>query len=564
MRSSGNLVVASGFASRRGGREANEDYCGIWLGSPNERVTHGIVAAVADGVGGAKGGRIAAELAVRSFLDGYYAAPATLGVAGCAKHAMDAFNAWLYAMGRRDPAMEGAGTTFTALVLRGRRLHVLHVGDSRAWRFRDGNLVRLTEDHVLPQPELRHVLYRAVGLERQIRLDHWREELDVHDRLLLASDGVHGVLSDRAIARLLARRGSLEAGAQAIVDAALAAGSTDNATALVIDVIELPEPDFDSIAGDAAELPVLSPPAAGEEVDGFLLERLLSDGRYSRTFLARDRQGGGERALKFPKPAALSERGARLAFQREMLVGSRVQSPFVAELVPLPRERQSRLYVAQRFYRGHSLEQRLAEGPLPIASGLSVASRIARGVAALHRIGIVHRDIKPDNILLTDDGGVRLIDLGVARLPRVEEFDRGEIPGTPSFMAPELFDGDRGSDASDQFAFGVTLYRMFTGRYPYGEIEAFSRPRFTRPLRPESARPDLPAWLGEAMVRAVSVRPEARFGDMIELVGVLEGGTSRAAPMPRPLSLYERDPLRFWQGLALALGTALLAVLAFR
>ena len=120
MRSSGRLDVACGFASERGRRDANEDYCGVYFGTATEQATHGIALAVADGVGGAKGGRIAAELAVRTFIDGYYSAVPTHGVAGCARRAMSAYNRWLNHMGRVDAAMEGAATTFTALVMRAR------------------------------------------------------------------------------------------------------------------------------------------------------------------------------------------------------------------------------------------------------------------------------------------------------------------------------------------------------------------------------------------------------------------------------------------------------------
>ena len=558
------LVVVSGFATRTGRRERNEDYCAVYEGSERERATHGLVAAVADGVGGAKGGRVAAELAVRNFIDGYYAAPATLGVAGCAARAIAPYNRWLNRMGRVDASLEGAATTFTALVLRGRRAHALHVGDSRAWHYRDGNLHRLTDDHVLPQPGLQHVLYRAVGVEPDVRLDSRIEVLAVHDRLLLTSDGVHGVLSDRVLAQLLGARNSPQADAEALVEAALAAGSSDNLTAIILDIVDLPPPDQDSIAQTFAALPILPPPAAGESVDGFALVEQISDGRYTRLFRARDEADGAELVLKFPKPSLLSERGANLAFLREMVVASRVQSPFIAEVINLPPGRQSRLYVALPFYEGETLEKRLQRGPMNVRAGLAIATKLARGIATLHRLGIVHRDIKPDNVLLGAGGGVRLIDLGVARLPRVEEFDEPEIPGTPSFMAPELFEGARGTDASDQFAFGVTLYRMFTGRYPYGEVEPFSRPKFGRPAAASRLRPDLPAWLEATMQRAVAVEPEARFGDMFELLAALEAGSAHAVEMFRPKSLYERNPLRFWQGIALLLGLCLVAALAMR
>lgn len=565
MTPAGGLKIATGIASETGKRADNQDFAAVYEGTPLERMNHGIVAAVADGVGGAKGGRVASELAIRTLIDGYYTQPDTLGPGIAANRVLAGFNRWLNTMGRTDPALEGAATTLSAVVLRGRRAHVVHVGDSRIWHLRDGTLSRLTEDHVLPQPDLRHVLYRALGIEPHVRLDQKSQPLAVHDRLLIASDGVHGVLGDKALAALLQRRGAAEADAEAIVEAALDAGSSDNATAIVIDIIDLPPPDQAEISGTAARLPVLPPPDAGENVDGFRLEMLLAEGRYTRLFLARDGAGGRELVLKFPKPAVLSESGARLAFTREAIVGARVHSPFVAEVIDIPPERQSRLYVAMPHYPGQTLEKRLRHGAVPLGEGVAIASRLARGVAALHRLHIIHRDIKPDNVILTGDGGLRIIDLGVARLPRLEEFTGAEIPGTPSYMAPELFDGEAGNEASDQFALGVTLYRMFTGQYPYGEIEAFSRPRFDRPQRPSRYRPDMPAWLEETLLRAVAADPYERFGDVVELLRAMEDGGARAIGVRRqPRSLYERDPLRFWQGVSLVLLIALMVALGTR
>ena len=158
--------------------------------------------------------------------------------------------------------------------------------------------------------------------------------------------------------------------------------------------------------------------------------------------------------------------------------------------------------------------------------------------------------------------GLRLIDLGVARLPHMEDIPAPYAPGTPSYMAPELFAGAPGDERSDQFALGVTIYRMFTGAYPYGEIEAFSHPRFRRAKPLTAHRPDLPAWLDEALARATAADPDDRFGDVFEFVFALEHGAIRAAPpVPRPQPLYERDPLLFWKIvsalLALALGISL-------
>jgi serine/threonine protein phosphatase PrpC len=564
MKADGGIDISAGFASIAGRRQDNQDFGALWLGTAAERARMGIVAAVADGVGGAKGGRVAAETVVRGFIDGYYTKPETIGIAAAAEHVLASLNHWVHQMGRTDTRLAGCATTFTALVLRGRQATVLHIGDSRAWHFRDGQLTPLTDDHVRTHPDQRHVLTRAVGIEPTMRLDRRTQDLALHDRLLLASDGVHGTLPAKMIATLLNEHGSAQGDAEAIVEAAFAAGSQDNITALVIDVIALPPVDQDAVAARVQQLPIEPPPVAGDLVDGFALERMISDGRYTRLFVARDRAMGGECVLKFPKPALLSERGARLSFTREALIAARVESPYVGAAIGLPPERQSRLYVAMPYYEGETLEVRLLRAPMSIRAGVDIGARLARGIAALHRRGIIHRDIKPDNVLLTNDGGLKLIDLGVARLPKVDEFVGDEAPGTPSYMAPEMFDGAGASEASDQYALGVSLYRMFTGTYPYGEIEPFSHPRFGRPALPSRHRPDMPGWLEALILRAISVDPQARFGDVQEMIGALESGGSHAIRPRRKRALIERDPVRFWQGVAALLAVALVLALFAR
>lgn len=528
------------------------------------RSAHEFAAAIADGVGGGPGGRLAAETAVRAFLDGYFGLPATLGVERAAGRALQAVNRWLHGLARQNADLRGMATTFSALLLRGREGYVLHAGDSRVYRLRDAHLQCLTTDHTHEHPDLRHVLYRAVALEDNVRADASRHELRVHDRYLLCTDGVHGTLPDRRIGELLAARGDPQTSAAEIVAAALEAGSRDNVTVLVLDVLALPPLDQTGLEAALAALPLLALPKVDDEIDGFRLQEQISDGRYSRLFRAQDLREPRQVVLKFPHPRLEGEDIYRRAFLREAAVAAQVRSPYVAEVIELAPDRQTRLYSVMPFYVGETLERRLRRGPLTLAEGVAIASKLGRAVDALHRRRIIHRDIKPDNVLLLAGGGLRLLDLGVARLPGLQSTPDEDIPGTPSYLAPELFEGNAGDERTDVYALGVTLYRMFSGHYPYGETEAFARPRFARRQPLAYYRPDLPAWLDAVLTRATAVQAGDRHAHVADLVSDLEHGLSGAAGTApqRRRPLYARNPLRFWQGLCLLLAVTLLVVLA--
>jgi serine/threonine protein phosphatase PrpC len=562
------LELRFGIATDTGPREANEDYAAFYVGDPDEQARLGAVAVIADGVGGAAGGRVAAELAVRSFVEGHLGQNATLGIQRNSARTIEAFNSWAHAVGSRDPSLAGMATTLTALVLRGRRVHVIHVGDTRAYRWRDGALDRMTTDHAMAGAGLRHILTRAIGADESIRIDYASDTVRLYDRYLLCSDGIHGGVSDDALRAVLAQRNAPDATARELVAAGLAARTGDNATALVIDVIGLPPADPADLAFAAAGLALEPVPKVGATIDGFHLRAMLADGRYTRVFEADDLIEKRRVVLKFPKAITGAEGVLRDAFLREAWIAARIRSPWIGETIELSPERQTALYTAMPFYEGETLERRLSRPPrLSLTAGLDYAIKLAGGVAALHRAGIIHRDIKPDNVILEairdhKVPGLRLVDLGVARLPHMEDIPAPYAPGTPSFMAPELFTGAAGDARSDQFALGVTIYRMFTGEYPYGEIEAFSHPRFKRATPLTKHRPDLPAWLDEALARATAADPGDRFGDVFEFIFALEHGAIRAAPTsPRRLPLYERNPLLVWKIvaalLALALGMSL-------
>jgi serine/threonine protein phosphatase PrpC len=560
------VKASIGFFSATGARERNEDFAGAVFGWELPSSRSDIVAAIADGIGSTKGGRVAAETAVRGFLDGFCELPETMEVRRAAAKVINSLNSWIHSLGQRDPDLAEMGCTFTALVLRGHIVHVLHIGDTRAYRFSSDRLTLLTTDHAREiGPGRSGVLYRALGVETEARLDYTAQPVARHDRFLLCSDGVHGVLLPERIADIMREQSGSTETARALVAAALQSSSDDNCTAMVIDVVELPTGGAD-VGAAMMQLPLIPVPTIGETVDGFLLKALISDGRYTRLFLAVDELEGGEFVLKFPKLQVGEVAAYRAAFVRETWVGARVNSPWIGRIIELPPGRQTSLYTIMPFYQGELLEARIARRPLvALEEGRNIAIKLARAIAALHRADIIHRDIKPDNVILQRDGSLKLIDLGVVRVPGLEDAPPQNIPGTVAYMAPEMFEGEAGNEATDLYALGVTMYRAFTAEFPYGNVDATSRPRRQRPIPLATLRPDLPAWLEATLARAIALNPAERFRDVAEFALEMEAVPARSpVAARRPRTFYERSPVRFWQGVAALLALVVILLLWLR
>jgi serine/threonine protein phosphatase PrpC len=557
----GGVRASIGFHSERGARPDNQDFAAALLGWELSPPRRDVIAALADGVGGASGGRVAAELAVRGFLDGISDSPENANVPQAGAAVIRQLNAWIHAQGQRDSLREGMATTFTAIIFRGHGAHLFHVGDSRAYRLRGNALSCLTGDHLV-NTATGPALSRALGAEAEIRLDYALQPVALHDRFLLCSDGIHAVLAPETLASLLRAGSSPQDAAHALATGALERGSRDNCTALVLDVVALPSLTATDIAARLMELPILESPSPGENVDGFRLDTLVSDGRYSRLFAGRDQDSGEEVVLKFPKPHTASDTRQRQAYLGELWAGSNANSPWLGRVIEQAPGRQSRLYNVMPLYHGELLEQRLARRP---AIGLeelrNIGVKLARAAGALNRAGIIHRDIKPDNVMLEAGGSLKLLDLGTVRILELDD-GTGDIPGTLAYLAPEMLAGEHGHAATDVYSLGVTLFRALTGEYPYGNLDAISPARLARPKELCALRPDLPAWLETALARAVAKDPAERFEDMRAFAEELEAGPAMlGAPAPSQRTFYDRHPILFWQLVSALLAIAV--ILAF-
>ena len=546
------LQLAVGHSSLTGRRARNEDYCGIVTPDREQLATKGAIFAVADGVGGNAGGREAAEMTMRSVLSDYYATPDTWETHAALDKVLTAANRWLLAQATAHHDLAGMATTLSLLVLRGRRYYLAHIGDTRIYLLRHQVLTQLTTDHVWHRPDMRHVLKRAVGLDQHLAVDYAAGELQAGDVFALMSDGVWETLGQKAVHEALMKFDNPQMISDHLTQSALAQGGQDNVTAMVVRV-ETPGEDTLAalLAGDRHLVP---PPRLkpGEPIDDFEILALLHESRTSLIYKVRNRLNGQLLALKTLSPLLTDDADSCQALLNEEWLAKRVVSNYVPQVLPLAADRRHRLYYVMSWHEGATLQQKLDSGHhFTVTETTRIGIELMRGLGALHRLNIVHRDLKPANIHLGQDERLRILDLGVALSVHSGIPTGMGNAGTPSYMAPELFEGSGAGNASDIYAAGIVLYHLLTRRYPHGEIEPFQRPRFGDAIPPTRYRPDIPQWLENIVLKAISRDPQLRFETAEEMLLALEHGELKPLPAPLRTPLIARARLVKWQWIAL-------------
>ena len=548
------LEFAVGYATRTGKRERNEDFAGAVTPGADELAARGALLAVADGVSGAGAGREAAEYTVRGLLADYYATPETWEVTRAVDRVLSAINRWLMGQGAVDKSRAGMATTLSLLILRGNRYVIGHVGDTRVYRLRNHELSLLTQDHVWDRPDMCHVLKRAVGLDQHLMVDYAEGELLPKDKFLICSDGVWEPLGNKRINELMLLHDDPQRASDAMVEVALEAGGADNSTALVARVDAVAAEGWRDMVGAYVRLPVPSRLKTGGVIDGFGVLSLIHESRATLLYKVRS-PSGQVCALKTLQPALADDRASCEGLLGEEWLAKRLVSQHFPQVVPIAASARHHLYYVMTFHDGATLQQHLDSGKhFTVSDAARIGAQVARALGALHRLSIVHRDIKPANLLRDESGELRVLDMGVALAAGVPYPELQGNPGTPSYMAPELFENDaakqRATAQSDIYAAGVSLYHLLTRKYPYGEVEPFQRPRFSDPAPPTRYRPDIPQWLENVLLRAVARDKKQRFETAEEMLLALERGEHLAISAPPRTPLAQR-PAALWQAVAL-------------
>ena len=206
----------------------------------------------------------------------------------------------------------------------------------------------------------------------------------------------------------------------------------------------------------------------GETVSHYRIVSELGHGGMGVVYKAEDLRLGRFVALKFLPPDLMRDPDAKRRFFQEARAASALDHANVCTIHDIEETSDGRIFLSMALCDGETLKRRLERGAVPPVEAARIALLVARGLARVHQMGIVHRDVKPGNIMVTADGETKLLDFGIARLSGGGDLTRtGTTLGTIAYMAPEHVRGGDADERSDVWALGVVLYEMLTGRRPF-------------------------------------------------------------------------------------------------
>ncbi|WPC30932.1 bifunctional protein-serine/threonine kinase/phosphatase [Acinetobacter towneri] len=567
------LKISIGQYSSAGIKAQNQDFHGVYIPEGHALSSKGIACAIADGISSSNVSHIAAETAVSSFLSDYYSTSDAWSTQTSAERVIRATNSWLYAQtqqsqGRFDKD-RGYVCTLSALILKQQQAHVFHVGDSRIYRIRDHEIELLTHDHRVWLSSKEHYLSRALGADYRIEIDYRNIELKEKDIFLLMTDGVYEFVTDQQLLDLTLIDADLNQLAKGLVEKALEQGSDDNLSFQVIRVEQLPELNQFHIQQDYVFPQQLS---KGEVFEGYVIDKILHQNHRSCLYLAHDTQ---------QQPLVIKTLGVDLQqdkyaveqFQLEDWVSKRLKHDNLMQCYPHNTEKKY-LFQCYEYLQGETLAQWLhrQEKPLNLDEILPILQQTALALNAMHRLEMLHQDIRPKNIIVLNTESamkIKLIDYGstaVRGLVEINPKNANRPLGTLAFMAPEYFIDHSPSVHSDQFSLAVMAYYLLTKQLPYGtdlaRCNSLKQLKKVQYYSIRKYRPDLPIWLDKILGQALSIEPTHRFEALSELIHNLMH-PSKELLNSKPPAIIERDPLRFWQISCTVLGLLFLLSIAW-
>ena len=552
------LKVSIGSSSETGIKARNEDFVGAILAEDAQLIHKGIAVAIADGMSGSDAGHEASHCCVASFLSDYYSTPDSWSVKQAGQKILSATNSWLYSQGQqRYDSIKGMVSTLSILVLKSNTAYIFHVGDSRIYRLRKGNLEQMTRDHRVWISDEKNYLNRAMGIEPRLEVDYKAFPLEQGDMFFTSTDGVHDFISEKTLKSLLQSRDDLKQIAQAIVQQASDNKSDDNLSCQVLRVDEIPLAKEDEVLRRYANLPFPPPLEVGMKLDGYQIEAELHTSTRTQIYRVLDTKTNTQVILKTPSILYDDDTHYIEHFLHEEWAGKRITHDNVLKVLDTDRVKTC-IYYATEFIDGETLREWMNSHPKPYIREIRlIIEQITKGLRAFHRMEMLHQDLKPENIIIDKQGTVKIIDFGsvkiagIAEMTPLEKHESENILGTLNYTAPEYHLGQPGTIKSDLYSLGVIAYEMINGALPFG-TDMPEKPNKIN-LAKLSYVPSfhkntmVPFWIDGALKKATSLSPQGRYDELSEFLYDLSTPNKLFLSGAENVPLIERNPLVFWK-----------------